>query len=118
MFDTTRSTYKSQARTQQFDSNASEASSDVKALVRDAQSMLTAAAALTGDKAEELRSRGMELLDRALGRASHYQGQAMERGRELAQEADVYVKDNPYRTLALAAGVGVLLGVLLSRQQQ
>ncbi len=69
------------------------------------------------DKAEELRSRGMELLDRALGRAGHYQGQAMERGRELAQEADVYVKDNPYRTLAVAAGIGVLLGVLLSRKQ-
>jgi ElaB/YqjD/DUF883 family membrane-anchored ribosome-binding protein len=117
MFDTTRSTYKSQARAQQFDSNASEASSDVKALVRDAQSMLTAAAALTGDKAEELRSRGMELLDRALGRAGSYQDQAIERGRELAYEADVYVKDNPYRTLALAAGVGVMLGVLLSRKQ-
>jgi ElaB/YqjD/DUF883 family membrane-anchored ribosome-binding protein len=117
MFDTTRSTYKSQVRAHQFDSNASEASSDVKALVRDAQSMLNAAAALTGDKAEELRSRGMELLDRALGRAGNYQDQAIERGRELAHEADVYVKDNPYRTLALAAGVGVMLGVLLSRKQ-
>ncbi len=117
MLDTTRSNFKSQAHGYQFDSNASDASSDMKALVRDAQSMLTAAAALTGDKAEELRSRGMELLDRALGRASHYQGQAMEKGRELAQEADVYVKDNPYRTLAVAAGIGVLLGVLLSRKQ-
>lgn len=117
MFDTTRSTYKSQAHAHQFDSNASDASSDVKALVRDAQSMLTAATALTGDKAEELRSRGMELLDRALGRAGHYQDHALERGRELAHEADVYVKDNPYRTLALAAGIGVMLGVLLSRKQ-
>jgi ElaB/YqjD/DUF883 family membrane-anchored ribosome-binding protein len=117
MYETTRSNFKSQAHAHQFDSKASETSADVKALVRDAQSMLSAAAALTGDKAEELRSRGMELLDRALGRASQYQGQAMERGRELAHEADVYVKDNPYRTLAVAAGIGVLLGVLLSRKQ-
>ena len=117
MYDTTRSTYKSQAHSHQFDSNAAEASSDVKALVRDAQSMLSAAAALTGDKAEELRSRGMELLDRALGRAGQYQGEAMERGRELAHEADVYVKDNPYRILAVAAVVGVVLGALLSRKQ-
>jgi ElaB/YqjD/DUF883 family membrane-anchored ribosome-binding protein len=117
MLDSTRSNFKSQAHGYQFDSNASDASSDVKALVRDAQSMLTAAAALTGDKAEELRSRGMEMLDRALGRAGQYQGQAIEKGKELAYEADVYVKDNPYRTLALAAGVGVLLGVLLSRKQ-
>jgi len=117
MLDTTRSNLKSHAHGYQFDSKAADASSDMQALVRDAQSMLSAAAALTGDKAEELRSRGMELLDRALGRASHYQGQAMERGRELALEADVYVKDNPYRTLAVAAGIGVLLGVLLSRKQ-
>ena len=116
MLDTTRSNYKSQAHGYEFDRNASEASGDVKALVRDAQSMLTAAAALSGDKAEELRSRGMELLDRALGRASRYQDQALEKGRELAHEADLYVKDNPYRTLAIAAGVGLLLGVLLSRK--
>lgn len=117
MHHTTRSNIQSQAHGYQYDVNAAEASADMKALVRDAQSMLSAAAALTGDKAEELRSRGMELLDRAMGRASHYQGQAMERGRELAHEADVYVKDNPYRTLAVAAGIGVLLGVLLSRKQ-
>ncbi|MCA1246397.1 YqjD family protein [Massilia sp. MS-15] len=117
MLDTTRSNIQSTARGYEFDRHASDASSDLKALVRDAQSMLTAAAALSGDKAEELRSRGMELLDRALGRASRYQDQALEKGRELAHEADIYVKDNPYRTLAVAAGIGVLLGVLLSRKQ-
>lgn len=116
MYDTTR-TIKSQAHAQSFDSNLSHAQSDVKALVRDAQSMLTAAASLTGVKADELRERGMEMLDRALGRAGHYQDQAMEKGRELAHEADVYVKDNPWRTVAAAAGVGLLLGVLLSRKQ-
>ncbi|MEG2901710.1 MAG: DUF883 domain-containing protein, partial [Massilia sp.] len=30
--------------------------------------------------------------------------------------ADVYVKDNPWRIVAVAAGVGVLIGVLLSRK--
>jgi ElaB/YqjD/DUF883 family membrane-anchored ribosome-binding protein len=117
MYDTTRSNVKAQARAHQFDSNLSDTQTDIKALVRDAQSMLTAAAALTGDKADELRSRGMELLDRATGAAGRYQGQAMEKGRELAHDADIYVKDNPYRILAVAAGVGVLLGVLLSRKQ-
>lgn len=116
MFDTTR-TMKTQAHAQSFDSHLSDAQTDTKALVRDAQSMLTAAASLTGVKADELRERGMEMLDRALGRAGHYQGQAMEKGRELAHEADIYVKDNPWRTMAVAAGVGVLLGVLLSRKQ-
>lgn len=92
------------------------AQSDVKTLVKDAQALLTAAAALTGEKAEELRGKGMQLLDVAMGKASQVQGQAVVKGKELAQSADVYVKDNPWRTIAAAAGVGLLVGVILGRK--
>lgn len=94
----------------------SNAPSDVKTLVRDAQSLLAAAATLTGEKAEELRGRGMEMLDAAMGKASQVQGQAMVKGKEMAHTADVYVKDNPWRTIAAAAGVGLLVGVILGRK--
>ncbi len=96
--------------------NVNAVTTDVKTLVKDAQSLLTAAAALTGEKAEDMRTRGMELLDVALGKASHVQGQAIVKGKELAQTADVYVKDNPWRTIAAAAGVGLLVGVILGRK--
>jgi bacterioferritin (cytochrome b1)/ElaB/YqjD/DUF883 family membrane-anchored ribosome-binding protein len=58
---------------------------DMKLLVKDAQALLTAAASLTGVKADELRTRGMELLDRALGKAGKYQGQAVVKSKELAR---------------------------------
>jgi ElaB/YqjD/DUF883 family membrane-anchored ribosome-binding protein len=112
MLDTTRPN----GSTRSLNSGMHDAGTDVKALVRDAQSLLTAAAALTGEKAEELRGRGMELLDRALGKAGKYQDQALVKGKELAHTADVYVKDNPWRTVVAAAGVGVLVGMLISRQ--
>ena len=89
---------------------------DVKTLVKDAQTLLTAAASLTGEKAEDMRQRGMQLLDVALGKASQVQGQALVKGKELAHTADVYVKDNPWRTIAAAAGVGLLVGVILGRK--
>ena len=92
------------------------ANGDMKALVKDAQSLLTAAASLTGVKADELRSRGMEMLDRAMGKASQYQGQAVIKSKELAETADVYVKDNPWRTVAAAASLGLLVGILLGRK--
>jgi ElaB/YqjD/DUF883 family membrane-anchored ribosome-binding protein len=92
------------------------AQADVKTLVKDAQTLLTAAAALTGEKADELRGRGMQLLDVAMGKASQVQGQALVKGKELAHTADVYVKDNPWRTIAAAAGVGLLVGVILGRK--
>jgi ElaB/YqjD/DUF883 family membrane-anchored ribosome-binding protein len=112
MLDTTRLN----GNTRSINSSMQDAGTDVKALVHDAQALLTAAAALTGEKAEELRGRGMEMLDRALGKAGKYQDQALVKGKELAHTADVYVKDNPWRTVVAAAGVGVLVGVLISRQ--
>jgi ElaB/YqjD/DUF883 family membrane-anchored ribosome-binding protein len=96
--------------------NLDNVQTDVKTLVKDAQSLLTAAASLTGEKAEEMRTRGMQLLDQAMGKGKEYQGQALVRGKELAHTADVYVKDNPWRTIAAAASVGLLVGVILGRK--
>ena len=96
--------------------SASNVQSDVKTLMRDAQSLLQAAAALTGEKAEDMRTRGMQMLDVALGKASQVHGQAIVKGKELASTADVYVKDNPWRTVAAAASVGLLVGVILGRK--
>jgi ElaB/YqjD/DUF883 family membrane-anchored ribosome-binding protein len=97
-------------------SKLDDTSTDMKTLVKDAQSLLTSAASLTGTKADELRERGMRMLDAALGKSGVYKDQAMVKGKELAKNADVYVKDNPWRTVAAAAGVGLLLGVLLGRK--
>jgi ElaB/YqjD/DUF883 family membrane-anchored ribosome-binding protein len=112
MLDTTRLN----GSTRSLNSDMHDASTDMKALVHDAQALLAASASLTGEKAEELRERGMALLDRALGKAGKYQDQAIVKGKELAHTADVYVKDNPWRTVVAAAGVGVLVGMLISRQ--
>jgi ElaB/YqjD/DUF883 family membrane-anchored ribosome-binding protein len=101
-----------------YNSSLHDAGTDTKALVQDAQAMLQAAASLTGKKADELRTRGMELLDQALGKAGQYQDQALEKGKELAHTADVYVKDNPWRTVLAAAGVGLLVGMLVSSSRR
>ena len=96
--------------------SVNDAGTDVRGLVKDAQALLTAAAALTGKKAEELRERGMDLLDMAQGKAGQYQDQALVKGKELARTADVYVQDNPWRTVAVAAGIGLLVGVMFGRK--
>ena len=115
MLDTTPRTGNG-AASSTLNGNMNAVQTDVKTLVKDAQALLTAAAALTGEKAEDMRARGMQLLDVALGKASQVQGQALVKGKELAHSADVYVKDNPWRTIAAAAGVGLLVGVILGRK--
>jgi ElaB/YqjD/DUF883 family membrane-anchored ribosome-binding protein len=99
-----------------LESNLKAVSSDMKTLVKDAQALFQAAAALTGEKAEEVRNRGMRLLDAALVKAQDVQAGALVAGREMAASADDYVKENPWRAIAAAAGVGLLVGVILGRK--
>jgi ElaB/YqjD/DUF883 family membrane-anchored ribosome-binding protein len=99
-----------------LESNIKVVNNDVKTLVKDAQALFQAAAALTGEKAEEVRNRGMRLLDTALVKAQGVQTNAIVAGKEMAVSADEYVKEYPWRAIAAAAGVGLLLGVILSRK--
>jgi len=99
-----------------LEQNISTVNNDVKTLVKDAQALFTAATALTGEKAEELRGRGMRALDTALAKAQEAQQSAIAASKEIAQQADVYVKENPWRSIAAAAGVGLLIGVIIGRK--
>lgn len=99
-----------------LENNITTVNNDVKTLVKDAQALFNAAAALTGEKAEEVRGRGMRALDAALAKAHEAQAGAIVAGKQMAASADVYVKENPWRTIAAAAGVGLLVGVILGRK--
>ncbi|NKI69753.1 DUF883 family protein [Collimonas pratensis] len=89
---------------------------DVKVLVQDSQALFQAAAALTGDKADELRARAMRMLDSALVAAQEAQAVAVDAGKEAADSAERYVKENPWQALAAAAGVGFLIGVIMTKR--
>jgi ElaB/YqjD/DUF883 family membrane-anchored ribosome-binding protein len=90
--------------------------SDIKILLNDARVLFNSAASLSGDKAQEVRERGQRLLDAALLKTQEYQAQAVDAGKEIANRTDEYVKQNPWRTVAIGAGVGLLIGVLLGRK--
>lgn len=99
-----------------LEANLKVVNNDMKSLVKDAQALFQAAASLTGDKAEEVRNRGMRMLDTALVKAQDAQASALVAGKEMAASADEYVKENPWRTITAAAGAGLLLGMILSRK--
>ncbi len=89
---------------------------DMKTLVQDAQDLFREATSATGVKAEELRGRGMELLETAKVRAHDAQVAAIETGKEIATTADDYVHENPWRSVAVSATVGLLVGLLIARK--
>lgn len=99
-----------------LEANVKAINKDMKSLVKDAQELFSAATSLSGEKAEELRGRGMRLLDAAVSKAQDAQASAMQTGKDMAVSTNGYVKENPWRAIAISAGAGMLLGVILARK--
>ena len=97
-------------------SNLKTVGNDMKSLVKDAQELFREATAVTGEKADELRIKGLNLLDVALSKAHDLQVAAVETTKEMAETADDFVQDNPWKAVAISAGVGFLLGYLIGRK--
>lgn len=97
-------------------SNLKTVRTDMKTLVRDAQELFREATTATGEKAEMLRSQGLNLLDTAITKAQEVQAAALETGKEIADSADTYVHENPWKAVGLSAGLGILIGLLIARK--
>jgi ElaB/YqjD/DUF883 family membrane-anchored ribosome-binding protein len=89
---------------------------DMKTLVQDAQQLFREASSATGGKADELRAKGLALLDVALERAQEMQSVAVEKGKAVAHNTDEFVHAKPWQAVGIAAGVGLLIGLLAARK--
>ena len=99
-----------------LESNFKTVRSDYHALVQDAQALFAEAASASGNKAEELRTRGMSLLDGALEQVHQLQSAPLEKGKEIAGSTDTYVRANPWQAVGITAAVGLLIGMLIARK--
>jgi len=89
---------------------------DLTTLIRDAESLLKATAAETGGKVAEVRARAEESVRQARARLAGMEEEALERVRAAAGEADQYVRGNPWQAVGIAAAVGLVLGLLITRR--
>jgi len=84
---------------------------DVKVLTKDVQDLLKATASVVGDKAAEARVKVEESLKVAQDKLSVAQDNVKARGQEALTITDGYVRDNPWNAVAIAAGIGFVLGI-------
>lgn len=99
-----------------IEANTDQLVSDLKTVMQDAESLLKATSALTGEKVQEARAKAEESLRQAKVRLSEVEEEALRRAKEVAEAADEYVHDNPWQSVGIAAGVGLLVGLLLARR--
>ena len=89
---------------------------DLKTVMNDAEALLRATSTQTGEKIQEVRARAEESLRQAKQRLSTIEDEALRRAREVADATDEYVRENPWQSVGIAAGVGLVLGLLLARR--
>ena len=90
--------------------------SDLRVVVADADEILRASANIAGEKVSELRERIQDRLRDAKLRLADAEAALVDKTKAAARATDDYVHDNPWKAVGIAAGVGLLLGVIIGRR--
>jgi ElaB/YqjD/DUF883 family membrane-anchored ribosome-binding protein len=90
--------------------------SDMRVVVGDLESMLKATANSADADVRALSERLRDRLAVAKARLLDAEHAMLERGRQLARTTDDYVHQHPWSSIGVAAGIGLLLGVVIARR--
>lgn len=89
---------------------------DLKSLVRDSEDLLKATAGDVSEKAKEARLRVTAALERARATCENVQEQTLAKAKAAAKQADTVIRQHPYESIGVAFGIGLLIGVLVTRK--
>jgi ElaB/YqjD/DUF883 family membrane-anchored ribosome-binding protein len=86
---------------------------DLKNLVADAEELLKATASQAGEKISAARQKIEQSLVEGKKALADAEKTVMAKSKECAEMADDYVRENPWTAVGVAAGVGLVLGILI-----
>jgi ElaB/YqjD/DUF883 family membrane-anchored ribosome-binding protein len=89
---------------------------DLKTLARDAEALLKTTAGDLSEKAKGARARLAGALERAKTACAELQEQTIVSAKAAAKGADTVIRDHPYESIGIAFGIGLLVGVLITRK--
>lgn len=90
--------------------------SDIKVVIADAEELLRATAGQAGEKVADLRVKIQDRLVDAKLKLADLEGIVIEKAKAVGHATDDYVHDNPWRSVGIAAGVGLVIGLLIGRR--
>src|SRR3990167_4702504 len=89
--------------------------SDLKVLVTDAEELLKATANQAGEKIVTARQHIEQSLEEGKKTLAEAEDVLIDKTKEAAKAADIYVRENPWNAVGIAAGIGLVLGLLIRR---
>ena len=90
--------------------------SDIKSVISEAEEILSATADQAGEKIGNLRERIKIRLAESKVSLIHAEEVLVAKTKATAQATDVFVHESPWTSIGIAAGVGLLIGMLISRR--
>jgi ElaB/YqjD/DUF883 family membrane-anchored ribosome-binding protein len=96
--------------------NKDQLLNDFKVVVTDAEALLKATVNTGGEKVAEIRAKAEESLGIAKARMAEAQSAVIAKTKEAAKATDIYVHENPWRSVGFAASIGIVIGLLISRR--
>lgn len=90
--------------------------SEMKVVVSDAEEILRATAGVAGEKMVDLRERIGERLRDAKLRIADAEAALVDKTKAAARATDDYVNENPWQSVGIAAGIGLLVGIIIGRR--
>jgi len=90
--------------------------SDFKVLIDDAEALLRATAGQAGETVDAVRERIARSLDEGKQSLAETEDVLLATGKEAVTAADAYVRERPWNAVGIAAGVGLVLGLLVRRK--
>lgn len=89
---------------------------DLKNVIQDAEQWLRHGGHLTGEEFQVAKAKFEQTLSHAKQDLMQLQESVVEGTKEAARATDDYVHENPWKSICIGAGVGLLMGVLISRR--
>lgn len=98
------------------DTTANSLADDLTAVLAQADALLAHAQSAGPQAAQQIQAQVEEKLAQARTQLQSLEGEAGEKARALKQATEAYVQTNPWQSIGIAAAVGFVLGVLVSRR--
>ena len=89
---------------------------DLRVVIGDAEELLRMTADQAGEGAADIRSRVQTRLNQAKLDLTHLQEAAVAKAKAAGHAADEFVHESPWKSIGIAAGVGLVVGLLIGRR--
>lgn len=89
---------------------------DLNQGIADSEEMLKLTADEVSAGAVQLRERVRERMNKAKAELLHLQQVTVEKAKAAGHATDEFVHENPWKSIGIAAGVGLVVGLLISRR--